>query len=251
MSEEELAAAIDTAVAEALASTEEATATTAEATADGTITVDETVTIEVALTDVEEAVALAETLIFAYSDVYGVYASEALAILLAYDEDLVAIAQAAADILFLLEQGSDAASLAIEQIEAALEAANASVTAIQANSQGWMDTLLVELDNRAAAALAVQATDIAANRVEAIQSAAHYVQVVQTALGDGQISQQELSAISLAGASASAGLLAQGGPQLQNLSSSIDMLTSQLARGEWPQAQLSLGTLESSLPSRP
>jgi hypothetical protein len=99
--------------------------------------------------------------------------------------------------------------------------------------------------------LAVQATEIATNRVEALQSAAQYVESVRSALADQYISPQELSAIAQSGANASAGLEAYGGAQLQNLVASIDALTAQLARGQWPQAQLNLGALESALPSRP
>ena len=130
-------------------------------------------------------------------------------------------------------------------------AANINVAEIQAQAQGWLELLQAELESQAVQALAVQATEIAANRVEALQSAAQYVESVHSALADQYISPQELSAIAQLGANAGASLEAYGGAQLQSLVGSIDALTAQLARGEWPQAQINLGALESAIPSRP
>jgi hypothetical protein len=251
MSEEELAALIDAAVAEALAASEAASTTTSDATSDGAVTVDETVTIEIALANAEEAIALAEYLITLYADVYGEYATETLALLLEIEEDLEAIAQASVEMLALLEGGSEAATAAIAQLEAALAAVDANVAAIQTQAQGWLEILQTELENRSAAALAVQASEIASNRAEAIQSALQYADTVRAALADSYVSQGELSAIAQANANAIASLLAQGGPQLQSLTGSIEALTAQIAQGQWPQAQLSLGTLESALPGLP
>jgi hypothetical protein len=251
LSEEELAALIDAAVAEAVTATEAATTAMDAVASDGTITVEETVTVEVVLVGAEEAVALAEALIVTYYDLYGAYASETLGTLEEVEEDLNTIAEGVELMLQMLEQGSEVASAALEQIQAAVGVANASAAEIRAQSDGWFEALQIELDNRAAAALAVQATEIATDRQGAIQSAFAYVETVRAALADSVISQGELSAIALAGANASAGLKAQGGPQLQNLAGSIDALTAQIARGELPQAKGSLGALESSVPRRP
>jgi hypothetical protein len=251
MSEEELAALIDAAVAEALAASEAASTTTSDATSDGTISADETVSIEIALDNADEALALAEYLITLYADVYGEYASETLALLLEIEEDLQTIAQASVEMSALLETGSEAATAAIAQLEAALVAMDANVAAVQAQAQGWLELLQVELENRSAAALTAQASEIASNRAEAIQSALSYAETVRAALADSYVSQGELAAIAQANANAMASLLAQGGPQLQSLTGSIEALTAQVARGQWPQAQLNLGALESSLPRLP
>jgi hypothetical protein len=250
LSEEELAALIDAAVAEAVAATEEATTAMDTAASDGTITYDETVTVEVVLVGAEEAVAAAESLIAAYYDIYGLYASETLGALEEIEEDLDTIAGSIELMVQILEQGSDAASVAMEQILTAVEAAAVSVAGIQAQSEGWLEALQAELENRASTALAVQATEIASDRQGAIQSTLQYVETVRSSLADNVISQGELSAIALAGANASAGLKAQGGPQLQNLTGSIDALTTQIARGQLPQAKGGLGALEASVPRR-
>jgi len=251
LSEEELAALIDAAVAEAVAATEEATTAMDAVASDSTITVDETVTVEVALAGAEEAIALAEALIVAYYDIYGVYASGTLGTLEEIEEDLNTIAEGVELMMQILEQGGEVAPVAIEQILAAVEAADVSAAEIQAHSEGWLEALQIELENRAAAALAVQATEVATDRQGAIQSAFQYVETVRSSLADGIISQGERSAIELDGANASAGLKAQGGPQLQNLTGSIDALTTQIARGQLPQAKGSLGALEASIPRRP
>ena len=70
-------------------------------------------------------------------------------------------------------------------------------------------------------------------------------------LADNTISSAELANIAQLGANASASLNAQGGPQLQQLSGSINDITAQLARGQAPQAQANLGNLEASLGSLP
>lgn len=251
LSEEELAALIDEAVAEAVAATEEATTAVDAAASDSTITVDETVTVEVALAGAEEAIALAEALIVAYYDIYGAYASETIYALGEIEDDLNTIAEGIELMMQILEQGDEVASAAIEQILAAAQAADVSIAEIQAQSEGWLEALQIERGNRATAALAVQPTEIATDRQGAIQSTLAYIETVRSSLADNVISQGELSAIALAGANATASLGAQGGPQLQNLTGSIDALTGQIARGQLPQAKGSLGALEASVPRRP
>lgn len=250
LSEEELAALIDAAVAEAVAATEEATTAVNAAASDGTVTVDETVTVEVVLAGAEEAIALAEELIVAYYDIYGAYASETMGTLEEIEEDLNTIAEGIELMMQIVQQGGEITSVAIEQILAAVEAADISAAEIQAQSEGWLGALQAELENRAAAALAVQPTEIATDRQGAIQSTLQYVETVRSSLADNVISPGELPAIYLAGANASAGLKAQGGPQLQNLAGSVDALTTQIARGQLPQAKGSLGALEASVPRR-
>jgi len=251
MSEEELAAAIDAAVAEALAAADAATTTSADAASDGALTVEETLAIEVTLTNAQEAIALAEELIALYDQVYGAYAEEALAILLAMEADLQAIYDDLDAVLVLIEQGAEAATAAWAQIEAALQAADENIAAIQEQAQGWLEALQVELESRSAEALAVQATQIAANRAEALQSAQLYAETLRATLADYSVSQSELAALAQAGANAVAGLQAYGGPQLQGLADSINAMTAQVATGQWPQVQISLSAFEAALPSRP
>ena len=184
------------------------------AASDGTITYEETVTVEVVLVGAEEAIALAEALIVAYYDIYGAYASETLGTLEEIEEDLNTIVEGIELMMQILEQGDEVASATIEQILAAVQAVDVSAAEIQAQSEGWLEALQAELENRATTALAVQATQIATDRQGAIQSALQYVETARSALADGIISEGELSAIALAGANASASLGARGGPQL-------------------------------------
>jgi hypothetical protein len=251
MSEEELAAAIDAAVTAAVAATEQAATATSSAAADNAVTNDETVSVQVTLTNAEEAIALAEALIAAYNSTYGQYAMETVTTLQEIEEDLEAIATETATIASTLDQGSEAATAAVEQLQAAATAASASAAEAQAQAQSWLTALKTELDNRAATALATQPTEVATDRQGAVQSAFKYIDAVRSGLDDGKITQGELSGIAQAGANASASLKAHGGPQLQNVAGSIDNLTQQVARGELPQAKRSVDTLESSLPRRP
>jgi hypothetical protein len=250
MSEEELAAAIDAAVTAAVAATQQATAATTTASSDGTLSAEETVAMQVTLTNAEEAIALAESLIGAYNQLYGEYASETLSTLQAIEDDLAVMAENSQAIAATLEQGSEAASAAIAKIQAAVDAANASATQVQANSEGWLTKVQGELETRATGALATQPTEIAADRQGALQSAATYLETVRAGLADGKVSPAELTQIAQSGANASASIKAQGGPQLQDLAGSIDGITQQVARGNLPQAKKGVDGLAGSLPRR-
>lgn len=251
MTEEELAAAIEEAVLAAMVATNQAAAATNEAANDGTVSYEETVTVEVSLANADEALALAEALIVAYYDIYGVYASEAFYALSAIENELVAIEDDIETITQIVIQGGEAASAAIEQIQAAAVAAITNQAQVGVQIQGWHDALQAEIETRAANALATQPDQVASDRVGAIQSAFQYLEVVQTGLADGAISPEELSGIAQAGANASASIRAHGGPGLESVADSIDGVTTQVARGDLPQAKGSLSALESSLPRRP
>jgi hypothetical protein len=250
MSEEELAAAIDAAVTAAVAATQQATAATTTAASDGTLSAEETVAMQVTFTNAEEAIALAESLVGTYNQVYGEYASESLSTLQAIEDDLTVMAENSQAIAGTLEQGSEAASAAITKIQVAAAAANASAAQAQAHSQGWLTKVQGELGTRASGALATQPTEIAADRQGALQSAAKYLETVRAGLADGKVSPAELTQIAQSGANASASIKAQGGPQLQTLAGSIDGITQQVARGELPQAKKGVDGLAGALPKR-
>lgn len=250
MSEEELAIAIDAAVAAAVVAADEVAAATDNAATDGTITYEETASVEVTLANADEAIALAEALIVSYYDMYGTYASEALDILNEIEDELDVIADNAEDIAEILEQGSETATVARERIQAAAAAAREQAAQIQTQAQAWQEALHREREHRTAQALAAQPNQIATDRQGAIRSAFTYVETVRSGLADGAISPGELSEIAQAGANASASIRTHGGSGLQNMADSIDGLTRQIARGEWPQAKGNLDVLESSLPSQ-
>jgi hypothetical protein len=251
MTEEELAAAIEAAVLAAIVASEEATTATADAISDGTVTYEENINVEVVLTGAEEALVLAESLIAAYYQLYGAFGLETLYALEEVESDLEALTENIETIAAVLAQGSEAASVAVEQLSAAAAAASIGAAQIQTETQVWHQTVQTEIENRAANATAIQPNQIADSRVEALQSALTYVETARLGLADGTVSPGELSEIAQMGANASASILAQGGPQLQNMAASINGVTTQIARGELPQAKSSLDALEAALPSRP
>ncbi|RLC86002.1 MAG: hypothetical protein DRI79_10625 [Chloroflexi bacterium] len=258
MTEEELAALIDQAVADATAAMQECTTATMDATADDTLTQEEVNTVEVYVTSSEDAIAYAEELISAYYDLYGELATETLALLQATEEDLAALADEAAainaalqEISTTLDQGLALAEETISQLEATAQAASDKAEEIQARSQEWIQNLQAELEERATTALAVKPTVVATDRRGAILSAFDYVDAVRDSLADDKITSTELANIAQLGANAGASLNAHGGPQLQHLSGSINQITAQIARGQMPQAKANVGTLEASLGARP
>ncbi len=174
--------------------------------------------------------AYAEELINAYYGLYGELATETLALqaieqdLLLLNESLVAINASLQEINQLLAQGLALTEQTLAQLNAAAQKASAGAAA-QTKAQNWMTTLPAELDRLAANALAVPPTQVAASRQAALASALEYANTLRQALADDKISAAELNQIAQLGANASAGLKAQGGPQLQKLVGSINTLT--------------------------
>jgi hypothetical protein len=257
MSEEELAALIDQAVAEAVVSTQQSSAATTSATTDGTVTQQEAAALVAYAMNAEQAIAYAEELIDAYYGLYADLATETLAVLQAMDQDLAAMEDSIAalnatltEIDKALSQGLALAEQTLTQLNTAAKNATGKAAQAQAKAQNWVKSLPADLDKRATAALAVKPTQIASNRQGAILSAFDYLDAVRQAMGDNKITKNELTQIAQLGANASAGLKALGGPSLQ-VSGSIDKLTGQLARGQVPQAKAGLGSLEASLGARP
>ncbi|NOY98771.1 MAG: hypothetical protein GXP40_06155 [Chloroflexi bacterium] len=251
LSEEELAALIDESVDEALTASEQASTATTQATADGTVTYDEVYAATAYAYDAEAAIYYAEELMEAYFELYGAYADEAIAVLTATEQDLNSIATSLEAMVVILEQGAEVASAALEQLNAAAEELAPVIEQAQTNAQDWMDEVHASMQAREEKMLSLAPTEVASDRAGAIQQMYDYLDTVKAALGDRQITPDELNRIAQLGANAQASIRAGGGPQLQNIGPSIDGLTRQLSRGEWPQAGRSLGGFEASLPSRP
>ncbi len=258
MSEQELAAEIEEAVGEAAGASEECSTATAEAAADDTLKQEEAEAIEIYLTDAETAIALAEELIYLYYGVYGELALETLYLLEAIEEDLALMAESAewvgeilVEIYADLEQGIELTDEVIGQLEAGAEAASETGLKAYAESQSWTEELQVELESRAEAALEMAPSEIAADRLGAIQGVLDYVEGARQALTDHKLSAAELGEIAQLGANAIAGLEAQGGLQLQQLTGVIDGITGQVARGSLSQAMGALAEFEALLGSIP
>ena len=251
LTEEELAALIDEAVDEALAASQEASTATSQATSDGTVTGEETYATTTYVYDAEAAIYYAEELIAAYYDLYGDYASLAMDTLAAIEDDLSAIAASLDEMSAILEQGAEAASAAVAQLNAAVANLSTQAANVQANSQDWISQVQTSLQEREAQFFSMAPTEIASDRNGAILQLYTYLDTVKVAMGDNKISNGEMTQIAQLAANARASLQTQGGPGLQNVAASIDGMTRQLSRGEWPQARNGLGGFEASLPSRP
>jgi predicted small lipoprotein YifL len=258
LTEEELVAMIDTAVTEAATATAASAVASEQATADGAVTQEEVITVQVDVVGAEEAIAYAEELLMLYDDMYGELATETLVLLQAVEADLAAMAQSTAEvaaaleeIAMALEQGVALAEETITQLENAAQAAGAEAAEVQAQNQAWRAALATELETRATKFLGVAPDAVANDRLGAVQDTFYYLDTVREALDDSKLSAAELSDIAQLGANAATGLQAQGGLQLQALSGSVNQITEQLARGQLTQARASLGALEQGLGERP
>ncbi len=251
LSEEELAALIDEAVNEAVVATEASSAATTQATSDGTMTEDELYETAAYVYDAEAAIYYAEELLTLYYDLYGAYADDMLYLLTAMEDDLNELIYVLEEIDTILVQGAEVATTAIDQLNEA--AGNLTDHAAQAQSDRTelFTQIKTSLDERENNFANLAPNEIAGDLNGTLNQLHDYLDTVKTSFGDRKIDPAELLQIAQLGANAQASILANGGPQLQNIGGSIDGLTRQLSRGEWPQASRSLGGFEASIPSRP
>jgi hypothetical protein len=258
VSEEELATQIDQAVDEAAAASEQASTAAAEASSDGAISQEEYEELAQYVSDLEYAIALAEELIYAYYDLYGELASETLYLLEELEGDLDELAAVATELVEALIAVEDAlgaglevAVEVIEQLESGAANLEDKLTNLPGKSDNWLQALGAELEARSDNFTDFEPTEIAGNRKDALLSAFDYIDAVRDSFADSKFTLSELSNIAQLGANAQASLEAQGGPQLQKLGDNINDITSQLARGQMPQAMEGLGQLEGALGQRP
>jgi hypothetical protein len=261
MTEEELAALIDQAVAEATAASQQCSTATMETTADGAVTQEEVVYIYEYYYYADEAIAYAEELIEAYYYYYGDLATETIAVLYQIEEDLETLAESIAlvneillEISTTLEQGLAVTEEVISQLETAAQAALTHAAEAQARTDGMVENLHAAIEDRATTVLATRLTDIPTDLPTSIQAGFQYLDTVRGGMDDNRITQDELKRIAELGANAAAGFTQFGGPQLSHLSEAIhgqDGITANLARGRNSQAKAGLGNLEMSLGERP
>ncbi len=264
MTEEELAALIDQAVKEAVAATTTATTTTTTTTSDSSLTTAEvqalTAAATTAQTEINQALALAQ----AYYDLYAEIAPQTLAALQAIEQDLNSMASSMSSMATSLSQisttmaqGQAAAQSAITQLQSTATKASTAAASAQTKEKTWTQTVQNDVTKRGNDALAVKPNSVPTDLKGTVGSVNTYVDSVRTALTDSKITQKELQGISQAGANATAGLAKFGGGDAQGLSSSINGITKQIARGEAPKARTSFSSLEqsarsfASLPSAP
>ena len=258
MTEEELTALIDQAVAEAVAASTTASTSTTTATADDALTQAEVDALIAAVNDAYTYLDAANAAIAAYYDLYGELATETVAALQAIEQELAtvngnlaALTESLNAINATLQQGLTLAEDTINQLEATAQEVKTNVDKVQTQAQTWLQNAQMQLDQRVQAALNIQPDDVKTDRQGALQNTAKYVDSVRSALTDNKLSPDELTAIARDGANASASLKAAGGPELQGVADSITSLTTQLARGQMPQAKASFSGLQASLPTLP
>lgn len=257
ISEEELAAIIDTAVAEAVNASTEANTAAEQASSDGAITAEEAAMLEYYLgisnDDIDQALTLAED----YLALYGELTDETIQLMTQVEQDLTALETNAQALSATLEevnnalvQGQAVSQELVVQLQTQTQQASAALTDLQTKSQGWSDKVKTELDTRAANAAHLAPDQVASDRAGALQQLQGYVEAVQKGLQDGKISQGELDQIAQLSANAAASLKGSGGVELSKFADSVSALTEQLARGELPAAKLNLGSLKANIPTR-
>ena len=261
MTEEELAALIDQAVAEAMAASQEYATATMDATADDTVTQEEVTYVYNYYSSADAAIAYAEELLNAYYYYYGDLATETMAVLYEVEQDLGALAANTAalnnslqEINATLEQGLAVAEETINQIETAAQTVQTNVAETQAQIEGMVENLHTEIENRAASVLSTRPTNIPTDLPSTIQAGFQYVDAVRGGLSDDKITRDELNKIAEMGANASAGFSKFGGPEHSRTPDAIngpDGVTANLARGRNTQAKEGLGNVEKSLGDRP
>jgi len=247
LSEEELAALIDEAVAEAVVATEKSAAAATTATDDDTVTTQEVETIEVTVAGAEEAVALAEELLTLYADLYGTTATEAVAAvedinqtLLYLADSITALNATLAEIDNSLAQGLEITAETITQLQTAAQLAAQQSAQIQQQTQTWAGIRQSQLDEVISTLPQVDPNQIAHNPTEAFQQAFAFMEMGQIALADGQVSPEEVANLAQQAANAQASLNGQDMAQLAGL---VDSVTAQINQGNLPQAQETLGQL--------
>ncbi len=246
VSEEELAAMIDEAVAEAIVASETTSDAASSAAADGSVSEDEVEELYAYAAEAEAAIYYAEALMDVYMEIYGIYGDEIEVLL----QETIILLDSMNTLLVtvndILVQGADAETL--------LALADELAAAAQ-ESQALLETFLPQveavLQARETYYTSLTPQEVAGDRAEAIRQLHDYASAVQNALADNRLTAEEMLAIAQLGANAQASLQAAGGPRLQGLGPSLEAITRQLARGEWPQARSSLQGFEASLPSLP
>ena len=251
LSEEELAALIDQAVEEAVVATEASSTATTQATSDGTLTEEEIYEMMAYLYRAEAAIYYADDLLALYYELYGAYGDDIIYLLTAMEEDLDELVYVLEEMEALLSLGAEAATAAVDQLNEAANNLNNHVAESQEERDTFLNEVQANLDERESQFAGLTPNETATDLNGTLTQLNDYLDTVKAALGDRKIDPSEMMQIAQLGANAQSSLLANGGPQLQNIGGSIDGLTRQLSRGEWPQASRSLGGFEASIPSRP
>lgn len=265
LTEEELAALIDQAIAEAIAATEQTTAIVYTATSDDAVTSEEVVYVYDYYYYADYYVEYAEDLLAEYYTLYADLAEEMIVELNAIEAELAqvnntlsSIDSSLQQINATLQQGAAATQEAIAQLESAAQQAQANAANLQAQAQDVMSQLQIDQQNRLQAIQQIQPDNIPTDRIAALQSAFTFIDTAKSAMGDNKISRDEMMSLAQLGANAQAGFQnfggaagVAGGPDLNQFTNKFSEITTQFARGQMPQARGSVDQFEVSLGQRP
>jgi hypothetical protein len=271
LTEEELTALIDQAVAEAVAATEKTTAAVNSTTSDSTVTAEEVAYVYDYYYYADYYVQTAEDLMAEY---YSLYADLATQMITEMDsiqtelnqmnDMLTQVSTSLNEINSTLSQGLTLAQESIDQLNAAAQQAQTNAQELQAQAQDMISVLQAEQQGRVDQLSQIQANNIPTDKVAALQSAFEFVDFANIAMSDNKLSRDELTNMTQLGRNAQAGFQNFGGVgagggfgagradvDLTQFSGKFDEITTQFARGQMPQARGNVGQFESSLGSRP
>jgi gas vesicle protein len=266
LTEEELAALIDEAVAEAVSATEQTTTAVTTTTSDGTVTYDEVEYMYPYYYYADYCVAYTEELLNAYYDLYGDLAYEMIFALQSIESELTQlnytlslVATSLDEMSSTLSQGLELAEDSIAKLQSAAQQTQEHVTALQTQAQTIMSTLETDQQNRLDAIAQLQADNVPNDRISALQTGFQFIDFANNAMADDKLSRDELLGLAQLGVNAQAGFRnfgGAGGPggnaiDLNQFSGRFNEISTQFARGQMPQARGNLQQFEVSLGERP
>ncbi|MFZ5821331.1 MAG: hypothetical protein ACOYYJ_15655 [Chloroflexota bacterium] len=268
LTEEELAALIDQAVAEASAASEQTTQAVTTTTSDDAVTSEEVEYVYSYYYYADYYIQEAEELLAAYYDLYADLAYEMVAELDAIETQLeqlnynmTLVVTSLNEISATLSQGLAVAEESIAQLEAAAQQAQANAQELRNQAQDTLAVLQADQQNRLDQLAQIQANNVPTDRLSALQTGFQFVDFANSALVDGKMSRDELMGLAQLGANAQAGFQQFGGRaggvgpgadvDLGQFSGRFNEISTQFARGQTPQARSNLGEFERSLGQRP
>jgi len=270
LTEEELAALIDDAVAQAITATEQAATAVTYTTSDDAVTTEEVTYVYEYYYYADYYVEYAEELMAEYYTLYSDLATDMITELNAIEAEvaqlndtLTSIDSSLQQINTSLQQGLAVAEESIAQLEAAAQQAQTKAQELQTQAQDMISVLQTEQQGRIDQLSQIQANNIPTDKISALKSSFEFVDFANTAMGDNKLSRDELTNLTQLGKNAQAGIQQFGGAgggglgagradiDLTQFSGKFDEITTQFARGQMPQARGNLTQFEGSLGTRP
>ena len=263
LTEEELAALIDEAVAEAIAATEQTTTNVYYVTEDDAVTTEEVAYVYEYYYYADYYVEYAEDLIEEYYALYSDLAYEMIAELNAIEAELnqmndtlSSIDQSLQQISSTLEQGLALAEETITQLETAAQNAQTNAQELKTNAQDMISVLQADQQGRLDQIAQIQPNNIPTDKLSALKAGFEFVDFANSALADNKLSRDELNNLMQLGRNAQAGFQQFGGadairPDVTQFAGKFDEIGQQFARGEISRGRENLGGFEKSLGTRP